>query len=298
MESLNYHHLMYFWTVAKEGSVQAAAKKLRLAHPTISGQVKQLESAVGHKFFRRKGRHLELTSVGQVAMSYAETIFGAGQELLSVLRQDRPSQPAKILVGITEAMPKLVVRQLLEPALCLEPRTRVVCEEDRLERLLADLAIHELDVVLADAPVPATVDVKAFNHLLGECSVTLLARADLAAELKPGFPHSLDGAPVILPSTGSALRRSLDTWLLDRQLEPIVIAEIADSALIKVMGADGLGVFAVPTVIADAVASTFRVVVVSELADLTERFYAISTERRIRHPGVLAITDSARERLF
>ena len=236
--------------------------------------------------------------MGDLALSYAVSIFGAGQELLSVLRQENPDIPSKVVIGITQAMPKLVVKELMQPALDLEPRAHVVCEEDSIERLLVELAVHKIDVVLSDCPVPPSVEVKAFNHLLGECSITMVASKSLAKRYRPGFPESLTGAPMLVPTIGSAVRRSLDTWMVDRRIEPELIAEVADSALTKVLGSDGLGIFAVPSVIATAVCKTYGVEVVGQVPEVTERFYAISTERRIRHPGVLAITESARSQVF
>lgn len=289
MDHLNYHHLHYFWTVAKEGGIQQAARKLRLAHPTISGQIKQLEESMGHKLFRRKGRRLVLTEVGKLVLGYAEIIFSTGQELQSALGRSVPGAPQRIVVGVTEVMPKLVVKQLLEPALSLRPAVRIIVEEDRIERLLGELAIHALDLVLADRQVPPDIDVKAFHHPLVECGVAIVATPGLAQDLRPGFPASMSGAPVILPGRGSNLRRSVDDWLARHELFVEVVAEIADSALIKVLGTDGFGAFAIPDVIQTDVCQQFGVELVGRAEGLRNQFYAISTERRIRNPAVQAI---------
>ena len=299
LNSLNFHHLYYFWTVAHEGSVKAAASKLHLAHATVSGQIKQLESQLGHQLFRRRGRYLELTEVGEVALGYADVIFSAGQELLSSLSRQAPGRPQRLVVGVTEVMPKLVVRQMLEPALRLDGDMRIVCEEDRLERLLAELALHNIDVVLSDTPVPNDVDVKAFNHPLGECELVFCAAPKLMEAKGPGdFPACLEGMPVLMPTVGCSMRRSLDAFFRSHEIRPRIAAEIADSAMLKVLGADGLGVFAVPDVIEEHVCEHYGVLPLGHTTGVRERFYAISTERRIRHPAVLAICNAVRGELF
>ena len=300
LNSLNYHHLYYFWMVATEGTVQDAASKLHLAHATVSGQIKQLEAQLGHKLFRRKGRRLALTEVGEVALGYADIIFSNGQEMLSALRRQAPGAQKRLVVGVTEVMPKLVVRQILEPALRMGDGLRIVCEEDRLERLLAELALHNIDVVLADTPVPNDIDVKAFNHPLGECELVFMAAPDLLAEKrgKGAFPEFLDGMPFLLPTVGSSIRRCLDSFFRANDIAPYITAEIADSAMLKVLGADGLGVFAVPDVIEEQVGEQYGVIALGYTEGARERFYAISTERRVKHPAVLAICEGVRAGSF
>lgn len=299
LNSLNFHHLYYFWMVAREGTVQAAAAKLHLAHPTVSGQIKQLESQLGHKLFRRRGRRLELTKVGELALGYADAIFSNGQELLSALRRQAPGSQGRLVVGVTEVMPKLVVKQMLEPALKLDSDLRIVCEEDRLERLLTELALHNIDVVLADTPVPNDIDVKAFNHPLGECELVFLAAPSLLKKKhSKKFPECLNDLPILLPTVGSSIRRSLDAFFREHDVEPYIVGEIADSAMLKVLGADGLGVFAMPDVIEEHVCEQYGVVALGHTEGVRERFYAISTERRIRHPAVLAICEAVRGELF
>jgi LysR family transcriptional activator of nhaA len=298
MEWLNYHHLLYFWTVAKEGSVAGATRQLRLAQPTISGQIRQLERQLDQKLFRRQGRSLVLTDVGRVVYRYADEIFGLGRELMDVLRSRPPGRPVRLTVGVADAVPKLIVERLLEPAFRLDDPLHLVCREGRADRLLAELALHTLDLVISDAPIPAQVGVKGFSHLLGECGVTVFAAPSLARKHRRGFPHSLDGAPMLLPTDDTVLRRSLDQWLGGRGIRPAAVAEFEDPALLKTFGQAGRGLFAGPTVIEREIARQYGVRVVGRLDEVRERFYAISAERRLEHPAVVALTRAARDRLF
>jgi LysR family transcriptional activator of nhaA len=295
MEWLNYHHLLYFWTVAREGSVSRASEQLRLAQPTVSGQIRALEESLGEKLFERSGRHLVLTDVGQVVYRYADEIFSLGQELMSTLR-DRPSgRPLRLAVGITNVVPKLIAHRLLEPALRLSLPVQVACYEGDLDPLLARLAMHELDVVLADSPISSSVKIRGFNHLLGESGVVFCAAPALAASLEGSFPDSLRGAPMMLPTENTALRRSLDQWLDSEGIRPRIVAEFEDSALLKSFGQEGVGVIVVPTAVAKVVARQYGVVRIGRLDEVRERFYAISAERRLAHPAVVAISHAARE---
>jgi LysR family transcriptional activator of nhaA len=295
---LNYHHLLYFWTVARLGSVTRASAELNLTQPAISAQLRTLERSVGAPLFTRKGRALALTEVGQLAFRYADDIFRTGRELQQVLAGGTAGRPTRLTVGITDALPKLIAHRLLEPALTLDPPVLLVLREDRIERLLADLSIHALDLVLADAPVPPTVMVRAYAHLLGECGITVFGAPALAARYRRRFPASLDGAPFVLPGDGTTLRRSLEQWFAGEGLRPAAVAEIEDSALLKVFGAGGLGLFAAPTVVEDEVRRQYGVRVVGRIAAVRERFHALTVERRISHPAVLAITRAARQDLF
>lgn len=298
MEWLNYHHLLYFWTVAREGGLLPAGKVLRLSQSALSGQIKRLEDTLGVALFERRGRKLEMTETGRVVYQYAEQIFGLGREMLDTVR-DRPTERRlRLTVGISDVVPKMLVRKLLAPAFRAEAALTLICREERFDRLLAELAVHAYDVVIADAPVPPDAPVKAFNHLLGESTVTLLAPAALASRLRRGFPAGLDGAPMLLPTTGGALRRDLDAWLEAADLRPEVVAEAEDSALLKAFAADGMGAVFVPTVIATLVARRYDLVEVAEVAEVRERYYAISGERRLVHPAVLAIRTGARDDLF
>ncbi|MCA9728904.1 MAG: transcriptional activator NhaR [Candidatus Eisenbacteria bacterium] len=298
MEFLNYHHLLYFWTVAKEGGVTEASKVLHLTHPTISGQIRQLEESLGEKLFVRSGRRLQLTEVGRVVYRYADEIFGLGRELVDTLQGRPTGQPIRLAVGILDVVPKLIVRRLLDPAFRLPEPVRVVCEEDRYERLLAGLALHELDVVFADAPVPSGSSLRVFHHLLGECGLSFFANAELTKERKRGFPRSLDGAPLLLPTRMSATRRGLEQWFEARKVRPNVVAEIEDSSLLSVLGADGLGIFPGPTAIEKEICRQYQVRVVGRASEIQERFYAVSVERKIKDPAVIRILGEARSVLF
>lgn len=294
MEWLNYHHLLYFWTVAREGGLAPAGKVLRLSQSAISGQIRQLEDNIGRPLFERKGRKLEMTEIGRIVFRYAEQIFGLGREMLDVVRERPVNRPVRLVVGISDVVPKLLVRQLLAPAFQQQTRVALVCHEDQFDRLLSSLAAHVVDVVIADGPVPPGSEMPLFNHLLGESTVTLVAPANLATSLRKSFPASLAGAPVLLPTVGSTLRRELDQWFERNAVVPEIVAEAEDSALLKAFAADGMGAMFVPTVIADQVARRYDVVVVAELENVRERFYAITAERRIAHPGVIAIRNAAR----
>lgn len=298
MDWLNYHHLLYFWTVAREGSVARASERLRLAQPTISGQIRALERSLGHKLFVKKGRGLALTEFGRMVYRHADEIFRLGGELMEAVKGRPSGQPLRLTVGIADVMPKLVTYRLLEPAIRLPEPVRIVCREDRPERLLADLAVHELDIVLADAPIPPSVKVRAYNHLLGECGVSVLATREIAVRHSKGFPKSLDGAPMLLPLEGTALRRSLDQWLDAHEIRPRIIAECDDSALIKAFGQAGAGLFVASDVIEEEVRRQYGVRVVGRVPEVRERFYAISVERRLKHPAVVAISEAARSATF
>ena len=298
MEWLNYHHLLYFWVVARHGSVTRAAAELRLAQPTVSSQLRALEDVLGEKLFTRTGRRLVLTDVGRMVFRYADEIFTLGRELLDTVKGRPTGQPMRLTVGIADAVPKLIAYRLLQPALMVAEPVRIVCREDKPDRLLAELAVHGLDLVLSDAPIAPTTKVRAFNHLLGECGVTLFGTAALARAFRRGFPRSLGGAPVLLPTDNTALRRSLDDWFESEGVRPRVVSEFEDSALLMAFGQAGMGLFAAPAAIERQVRSQYGVVVVGRLDAVCERFYAISGERRLKHPAVVAISEAARQRVF
>lgn len=298
MEWLNYHHLRYFWVVTREGSVSRAGKELHLSQPTISAQIRALEESLGEKLFTRTGRSLVLTDMGSVVFRYADEIFSAGQELMDILKGRPTGRPMRLVVGVADVLPKLITYRLLEPALKLPESIRVVCREDKPDRLLAELATHELDLVLTDAPIGPTVKVQAFNHLLGECGVTIFGPAKLASAYRRGFPQSLNGAPFLLPADNTTLRRSFDQWFEDEGIRPMITGEFEDSALLKVFGQAGAGLFAAPSVIEAEVRRQYGVQVVGRTEALRERFYAISVERKLKHPAVVAISEAARGKLF
>lgn len=298
MEWLNYHHLLYFWTVAREGGLAPAGKVLRLSQSAISGQIHRLEESLGQSLFERRGRKLEMTETGRVVFRYAEQIFGLGREMMDVVRERSTDRPLRLVVGIADVVPKLLVRQLLAPAFQQEEGLALVCHEDQFERLLGSLANHVLDVVIADAPVPPDSEHRLFNHPLGESTVSLVAPASLASTLRKTFPASLEGAPLMLPLTGSTLRRNLDAWFEREGVAPQIVAEAEDSALLKAFAADGMGAMFVPTVIAKTVARRYDVVEVAQIPAVHERFWAITAERKLVHPGVIAIRNAARAELF
>lgn len=298
MEWLNYHHLLYFWTMARQGSLARASAELRLAQSTISGQIRALEDSLGEKLFARRGRRLVLTEMGRVVFRYAEEIFSLGRELRDAVKGRPVGRPLSLMVGVADVVPKLVARRLLEPALKLPEPVRLICREDKPERLFAELAVHNLDIVLADAPIDPSIRIRAFSHLLGECGIVFFGTAKLAAAHRRNFPESLDGAPVILPTENTTLRRSLDQWFAARGIRPRVVGEFEDSALLKVFGQVGMGLFPASSVIADEVQRQYQVRPVGRLDEVRERFYAISVERKLKHPAVIAISEEARQKLF
>ena len=298
MEWLNYHHLLYFWVVAREGGLVPAGKVLRLSHPTLSAQVHSLEAQLGEKLFTKVGRKLALTEVGKVVFRYADEIFTLGREMVDTVKGRATGQPLRLDVGVVDVVPKLAVRRLLQPALSLPESVRLVCHENSFDELLADLALHSLDIVISDTPVPSGSSVRAFNHLLGESPVSFFGTKQLAKKYKSGFPASLDGAPMLLPFESLMLRRSLNQWFDRLKIKPRIVAEFEDSALLKVFGGDGLGLFAASSVVEEEVVSQYGVQLLGRADEVRERFYAISVERRLKHPAVVAISDAARRALF
>lgn len=298
MEWLNYHHLLYFWTVAKKGSIARACEELRLAQPTISAQIRALEESLGEKLFVRAGRRLALTDVGRIVYQYADDIFALGRELTDVLKGRPRGRPMRLVVGITDLIPKLVAYRILRPALAIKGGVQLVCHEDTRERLLLSLSAHELDLVLTDAPADSSIRVRVFNHLLGSCGVALFAAPALAARYRKNFPQSIDGAPFLLPMQNSAFRGILDRWFDAHSIRPRVVAEFQDTALLNMFGQAGAGIFAAPTAISYEVRTRNRVVAIGELESAVAEYYAISAERKIKHPAVGIISDAARTKLF
>jgi LysR family transcriptional activator of nhaA len=298
MEWLNYHHLFYFWNVVRSGSISAACKELRLAPPTVSAQLRSLEEQLGEKLLRRKGRTLEPTEVGHMVFRYAEEIFGLGRELMDAVKQRPTGRPIRLVVGIDDVVPKEIAHALIEPALRLREPVRLLCREGSLESLLAKLSIHELDVVLSDAQVTPSLNIRAYNHPLGECGVTWMAAPALAKAYRRGFPQSLEGAPILLPTDDTAIRRGLDQWFDKKRVRPVIVAEFEDFALLRAFGQRGTGVLPVPAVLEKEFHRQYDLERIGAVDGVLGRFYAVSIERKIRHPAVAAICEAARRTLF
>lgn len=298
MDWLNYHHLLYFWTVAREGSVTQAADRLQLTQPTVSAQLRQLEKRVGAKLFTRQGRSLALTATGRMVLEYADEIFSLGRELQDVLAGRPAERPLRFTVGVPDALPKLITYRILEPALKLADAIQLVCVEGKMEQLYAQMAAHQLDLVIADSPAGPGVRVRAFSHLLGESTVSVFGAPALAAKYARRFPLSLADAPLLLPTRNTLGRRSLDQWFDAQAIRPRVVGEIEDNALLKTFGQAGAGLFVGSTAIETEICRQFKVRCLGRLEAVTERFYAITPERRTKHPAIVAITKEARQELF
>lgn len=298
MDWLNYHHLRYFWTVAKEGGLAPAAAKLHVSPPSISEQIRELEEALGEKLFRREGRKNKLTDAGQIVYSYADEIFALGREMMSVVKQNPNAKALRLYVGVADSFPKLVTNEILRPVFRLSQPVHVVCREGKVEDLLAQLAAHRLDIVFADEPAPSSIKVRTFNHLLGESGVSFCALPEVARGLKRKFPRSLHDAPAFLPAENTSLRRSLEQWFREEKIQPRVMAEFEDLALMKEMAAEGRAFIALPSVVAREAAARYQFQTIGAAGKCIAKFYAISAERKISHPAVKLITDNAQAALF
>jgi len=297
MNWLNYHHLQYFWVVSREGSVARASELLHVTPATISIQLRDLEKTLGVELFRKSGRGLALTDMGTAVQAYAQDIFSTGQELLDMVNGRPVGGPMILRVGIKDVMPKLVAYQLLEPTLNMSEEVRLVCFEGDMTKLIADLAIHKLDVVLSDTPIDPSMKVRAYSHLLGESDVAIVGTKSLAKKFRNSFPRSLDGAPILLPMRNTILRRSLDYWFEESEIRPKIVGEFDDSAMLKIMGSAGVGVFPVAKIIVKEVEAMYGVEFIGTIANISEKFYALSVERKVKHPAVLAISEVARKKL-
>jgi len=295
---INYKHLHYFFAVAREGGIARASERLHVTPQTISGQLSLLEEYLGVDLFARVGRNLELTEIGRLVLSYADEIFSLGGELEEVVHQRPDSRPHLLRVGVADVVPKSIAHRVLDPALHMPESVRMICREASLDTLLAELAVHRLDLVLADRPIPPTVSTRGFSHKLGECAVSFFATEKLQETLRGGFPSCLDGAPILLPSSGNQLRGAIDQWLDKQRIRPRTIAEFDDSALMKAFGQEGAGVFIAPAAIKVEVERQYRVTAIGRVDEVRERFYAISVERRVSHPVVAAVVEAARTLLF
>jgi LysR family transcriptional regulator, transcriptional activator of nhaA len=295
---INYKHLRYFWVVAKSGSIASASESLHLTPQTISGQISMLENSLGEMLFNRVGRGLELTETGRLVLSYADEIFSLGGELEQKIRDLPQGRTLVFKVGITDVVPKSIAYRLLTPAMQLDMPVRIVCREGDITSLLADLAIHRVDLVIADETIPAAVNVLGFNHPLGECGISFLAAPKIVDQLSGEFPENIKGADFLLPGESTLVRNRLLQWLDKQHIHPRIVGEFDDSALMKAFGQAGSGVFISPTPIAEEVARQYGVVIIGKTEQVREEFYAISVERKISHPAVTAITEMAREWLF
>lgn len=297
MDWLNYHHLLYFWVTAREGSISRASEIMHVTPATVSIQIRELEKALGVRLFQKTGRGIALTDTGEAVYQYAGDIFATGRELVDMVQGRPVGQPLQFRVGIKDVMPKMVAFKLIEPTLHLPEPLRLVCREGHFQSLIADLAVHKLDVVLSDTPLDASLRVRAFSHLLGESEIVIMGTRKLAEKLKDRFPDSLDGAPWLLPTDNNVLRRSLDAWFTDHNFRPAIRGEFEDSAMLKIAGKAGVGVFAIASAIRADVQAMYGVELIGKIPSISERFYAISAERRLKHPGVVAISEAARKKL-
>ncbi len=298
MEWLNYHHLRYFWTVVRTGSINMASSELRISPPAISTQLKLLEQNLGEKLLKRSGRRLVLTDTGRVVFSYAEDIFSLGRELLDVVKNRPIGRPLRLDVGIVDVMPKAVVQALLEPAMDIPEPVRIVCREATSDQLLGRLATHELDVVLSDSPVDPALKIRAYSHLLGECGILFVGNPTLAARLRQKFPKSLNGTPMFLPTDNTALRRNLDFWFEEQGIRPLVLGEFEDHALLRAFGEKRPAIFPIPAVMERQIRKQKGLTVLGHIGEVRTQFYAISAERKLQHPAVVAISKAARLKLF
>jgi LysR family transcriptional activator of nhaA len=298
MPSLNFKHLRYFWAVAKSGSITRAGEQLHLTPQSISGQLSELEETLGVALFRRVGRGLELTDTGRRILSYADEIFSLGDELLEVVRDQSSIKSLPFTVGIADSVPKMLAYQLVEPALQLKEPVRLICREGRLTSLLAELSVHRLDMVIADRPMPANLNVRGYSHLLGESSLSVCASAELAARLGGDFPKVIDGAPFLLPGEDVAIRARLEQWFSVQKVHPRIVGEFDDGALLKAFGKAGAGLFVVPSAVAGQVCAQYEVIVMGKIEAINEQIYAITAERRLSHPAIVAISEAARSVVF
>ncbi|MBI1890518.1 MAG: transcriptional activator NhaR [Burkholderiales bacterium] len=296
--ALNYKHLRYFWVVAKSGAIARAGEQLHLTPQSISGQLRELEENLGVELFRRAGRGLELTDAGRRILTYAEQIFSLGDELLEVVRDQAARISTPFFVGIADSVPKMIAYRLVEPALSLPEPIRLVCREGRLNSLLAELAVHRLDLVIADRPMPSNLNVRGYSHLLGESELTVFGKPDLVRKLKGEFPASLHGAPFLLPGADVMIRPRLEQWFSTHGLQPHIIGEFDDSALLQAFGQAGAGLFVAPRAISEHVCKQHQVIEVGLIDAVHEQLFAITTERRLTHPAIVAISDTARFETF
>jgi LysR family transcriptional regulator, transcriptional activator of nhaA len=298
MNWLNYHHLRYFWCTAKEGGLRKAAERLGVSQPSISAQIRLLEESLNTGLFRKSGRGMVLTDAGRMVFNYAEEIFTLGSDMMGAVRLKSDFRITTFHVGLTDTLPKLVACDILKPAMDPAHNMRMSCHEGSLEDLLPLLSSHRLDIIIADEPAPSSAKFKAFNHSLGSCGVSLCASPKSAAKLRKNFPQSLDQAPALLPSEHSVLRRTLDKWFDGHGVQPKVIAEFDDPALMKVFALDVPGFFPIQSVAVDEARKRYGFQKIADLADCRCEFFAITAERKMKHPATLAVTENAQSNIF
>ena len=298
MEWLNYHHLFYFWTVAREGSLRKASEKLHVSQPSISAQITALEGALGEKLFRPSGRTKVLTETGHVALGYAEDIFSLGREMVNALHNRPSARPTRFSIGVTDSVPKFIAYEIIRPVLHLRPAVQVICREEKMDMLLGQLASHRLDIVLSDEPAPSGLKFKTYNHPLGSSDVTFCASPALATRLRRHFPQSLNDSPALLPTENTAFRMALESWFEKQGIRPRIVAEFEDTALMHRAAEDGLGFIPVYSAIVASIVKQYGWKKIARVPECVGQFYAITAERKLKHPATLAITSHAQARLF
>lgn len=297
LQELNYLHLLYFWTVARDGSIAGACGRLQISQPTISMQIRKLEKSLGHRLFDRSGRGLVLTEIGRTVYEYADEMFSLGRELLGTLRGLPGKSSGRLHVGLPTFLPKLITYRLLEPVLRLPQDVQLVCHEDDLSELVSGLARHRFDAILSDTPIYSAAAVRTFSHPLGECEIVICGAPELAAKYRRRFPDSLDGAPLLLPTPASDMRRSLDRWFDGLPFNPRVVAEFDGNELMKEFGGHGSGLFPLPSIVFDEVQRQHGIEMVGRVPNLRLKYYVVTTERKIKHPATVGIVQTAKSML-
>ncbi len=298
MEWLNYHHLYYFWSVVRSGGVNQAAKGLRISPPAISAQLRELQDNLGEPLFTRAGRKLELTDMGRTVYDYADDIFALGRELMDTVKNRPTGRPIRVDIGVVDVLPKMIAQWLIQPALKLREEVQIVCREASSDQLIARLATLELDVVLSDTPADPNLKVRAYNHSLGDSGITFVCVDPIASEIKGSFPKCLDSMPMLLPTDNTGIRRNLDFWFDAVGVRPKIVGEFEDYALLRAFGQEGTAIFPVPSVFERQLRKQDRVRKIGMTDEVRTYFYAISAERKLKHPAVVAICESARRQLF
>jgi len=294
MHRLNYQHLYYFWTAAREGGITRASEKLGLAQPTISGQIAVLEESLGSQLLKKDGRKLILTETGRTVFNYAEEIFSLGNELSNTLKGVSNNRVLRLTIGIADSLPKLLVYRLIEPALKIDRPVQIICYEDKKEHLLKELSHHGIDLIISDGPAANSLGVQAHNHFIGASNIAVFSSPILAQEYKVDFPWSLKGAPLILPTRNTEMRRSIDQWLENKAITPRIVAEIEDSALMKTFASSGAGIIFAPVSVKTQIKNQYSLEFIGETSEINERFYAITVRRKIEHEAVKIILENAK----